>query len=290
MFPKVPDYHKQNKPLVPTGLGVAYVVVSAVYLFLLHFFLESDVPNNINRALTLAVCILFGGFMGLLDDWMDLRWRYKAFLPLIASIPLIALAYKLPYIRTAITIPILGTVDFGNYYYFILIPLIVTITTNSVNQLGGLNGLETVCPAIVMIGLIAASGQNAVFLSIPLVVWLTLAFFNFQGKIFVGNTGSFAIGMTLAAFAIISDLKWDLIISLLPYIVNSSMILLNYFIFKTRAHVSFDGEKLVSDHRRSLITLITYRRPLTERQVVIIIAILVAASTFAAYAVQLFLV
>ncbi|MEM2953038.1 MAG: hypothetical protein QXM52_02415 [Candidatus Bathyarchaeia archaeon] len=290
MFPKVPDHHKPDKPLVPTGLGVAYVVVSAVYLFLLHFFLESDVSNNINRALTLAVCVLFGGFMGLLDDWMDLRWRYKAFLPLIASIPLIALAYKLPYIRTSITIPIFGTIAFGNYYYFILIPLIVTVTTNTVNQLGGLNGLETVCPAIVMIGLMAASGPNAILLSIPLAVWLALAFFNFQGKIFVGNTGSFAIGITLAAFAIISDLKWNLIISLLPYILNSSMILLNYFIFRTKAQVSFDGKKLFSDHRRSLITLITYHRPLTERQVVVIIAILVAASTFAASAVQIFLV
>jgi len=228
--------------------------------------------------------------MGLLDDWMDLRWRYKAFFPLIASIPLIALAYRLPYVRTAITIPIVGTIEFGNYYYFILIPLIVTITTNTVNQLGGLNGLETVCPAIVMTGLMAASGPNTILLSIPLIVWLTLALFNFQGKIFVGNTGSFAVGITLAAFAIISDLKWNLMISLLPYIFNSSIILLNYFIFRTKAHVSFDGKKLFSDHRRSLITLITYRRPLTEHQVVFIIAILVATSTFAAYAVQLFLV
>ena len=290
MFPKVPDYHKAGKPLVPTGLGVVYVLASVIYLFLLHFFVESEASGNTFRALTLAVCILFGGFMGLLDDWMDLRWRYKAFFPLIASIPLIALAYRLPYVRTAITIPIVGTIEFGNYYYFILIPLIVTITTNTVNQLGGLNGLETVCPAIVMTGLMAASGPNAILLSIPLIVWLTLALFNFQGKIFVGNTGSFAIGITLAAFAVISDLKWNLMISILPYIFNSSIILLNYFIFRTKAHVSFDGKKLFSDHRRSLITLITYRRPLTERQVVFIIAVLVAASTFAAYAVQLFFV
>jgi UDP-N-acetylglucosamine--dolichyl-phosphate N-acetylglucosaminephosphotransferase len=290
LFPKVPDYHKAGKPLVPTGLGVVYVLASVIYLFLLHFFVESEASSNTFRALTLAVCILFGGFMGLLDDWMDLRWRYKAFFPLIASIPLIALAYRLPYVRTAITIPIVGTIEFGNYYYFILIPLIVTITTNTVNQLGGLNGLETVCPAIVMTGLMAASGPNTILLSIPLIVWLTLALFNFQGKMFVGNTGSFAVGITLAAFAIISDLKWNLMISLLPYIFNSSIILLNYFIFRTKAHVSFDGKKLFSDHRRSLITLITYRRPLTEHQVVFIIAILVATSTFAAYAVQLFLV
>lgn len=288
MFPKVPDYHKPNKPLVPTGFGVFYVLASALHLFLLHFFLENSAPDNVNRALTLAVCILFGGFMGLLDDWMDLRWRYKAFFPLVAAIPLIALAYRLPHVRTTITLPILGTINFGLYYYFILIPLIVTVTTNTVNQLGGLNGLETVCPAIVLIGLMIASGQNALLLTIPLAVWLTLAFFNFQGKIFVGNTGSFAIGITLAAFAIISDLKWCLLISMPPYILNSSMILLNYFFFRTKANVSFDGEKLFSEHRRSLITLITYKRPMTERQVVALISFSVAVSTFVAVLVQVF--
>ena len=283
MFPKAPDSHKPNKPLIPNGLGVIYVLVSATCLFLLYWFELADIEtsNNVSPALTLAVCILFGGFMGLLDDWMDLRWRYKAFFPLIAAIPLISLATRLG-LRTSITTPIFGAIDFGNYYYFIIIPLIVTITTNTVNQLGGLNGLETICPAIIIMGMMAISGSNVILLYVPLIAWLLLAFFNFQGKIFVGNTGSFAIGMTLAAFAIISDLKSSLLISLLPYIINSSFILLNYFLFRARASVSFDGEKLVSDHRRSLVTLITYRRALSERQVVAIISLLVAASTSAA--------
>ena len=285
MFPKVPDYHKPNKPLIPNGLGVIYVVASAAYLFLLHYLIEIETSSNVSPALTLAVCILFGGFMGLLDDWMDLRWRYKAFFPLIAAIPLISLATRLG-LRTSIAIPILGTIHFGVYYYFIIIPLIVTITTNTVNQLGGLNGLETICPAIIIIGLMIISGSNAILLYVPLIVWLMLAFLNFQGKIFVGNTGSFAIGITLAAFAIISDLKYGLLISILPYIFNSSFILLGYFFFRTKAQVSFDGKKLSSNHKRSLITLITYRRPLRERQVVIIISFLVAVSTFAAVLVQ----
>lgn len=288
MFPKAVDYHKPDKPLVPNGLGVIYVVLSVIYLFLLHFFWESAAYNNVFKALILAVCILFGGFMGLLDDWMDLRWRYKAFFPLIAAIPLIALARRLPYIRTSVTLPLLGVIDFGIYYYVAVIPLIVTITTNTVNQLGGLNGLETVCPAIVMVGLTALSGGNAYLLIVPLTVWLILAYFNFNGKIFVGNTGSFAIGMTLAAFAIISDLKWTLTISLLPFIFNSSVILLNYFLFRVKANVIFDGKRLVSEHRRSLVTIITYKRPMSERQVVSIIACLVAFSTLIAALIQLF--
>ena len=286
MFPKVPDQHKPNRPLVPNGLGVIYVLVSVVYLFLMYFFDIIKVSNGVSQPLTLAVCILFGGFMGLLDDWMDLRWRYKAFFPLVATIPLISLATRLE-LRTTMTTFLFGTIDFGVYYYFIVLPLLVTIITNTVNQLGGLNGLETVCPAIVMIGLMVIARPNAVLLYGPLIVWLLLALLNFRGRVFVGNTGSFAIGMTLASFAVISDLKTDLIVSVIPYIFNSSLILLTYFFSRAKAKVSFDGEKLSSDHRRSLITVITYRRRLTERQVVVTISLMVSASTLVAYLLQL---
>jgi UDP-N-acetylglucosamine--dolichyl-phosphate N-acetylglucosaminephosphotransferase len=286
LFPKVPDQHKPNKPLVPNGLGVIYVLVSVVYLFLMYFFDIIKVSNGVSPPLTLAVCILFGGFMGLLDDWMDLRWRYKAFFPLVVAIPLISLATRLE-LRTTMTTFLFGTIDFGIYYYFIILPLLVTMITNTVNQLGGLNGLETICPAIVMIGLMVIARPNAVLLYGPLIVWLLLTLLNFRGRVFVGNTGSFAIGMTLASFAVISDLKTDLIVSVIPYIFNSSLILLTYFFSRAKAKVSFDGEKLSSDHRRSLITVITYRRRMTERQVVMIISLLVAASTLVAYLLQL---
>lgn len=278
MFPKAPDQHKPNRPMIPNGIGVFYVLVSVTYLFLIYSFDVIQTSNSVSKPLTLAVCILFGGFMGLLDDWIDLRWRYKAFLPLVAAIPLCSLASWLN-LRLAISIPMLGTINFGIYYYFLIIPLLVTIFTNTVNQLGGLNGLETVCPAIIMIGLMILSRSNAIMLYCPLAVWLVLAFFNSRGKIFVGNSGSFAIGMTLAAFAIISDVKFDLAVSLLPYILNSALILLTFFFSRAKAHVSFDGSRLSSNHRRSLITLITYHRPLTERQVVLTISLVVAAAT-----------
>jgi len=211
--------------------------------------------------------------MGLLDDWMDLKWRYKAFMPLIAALPLVYLAREFS-LRTSLSLPFIGIIEFSNYYYFLIIPLIVMIVTNTVNQLGGLNGLETVCPAIVLMGLMALSPSHLILMLGPLIIWLILAGLNVQGKIFVGNSGSFAIGMTIASFAIITDLKSPLVISILPYVFNSVLILLTIFFIRKRASVTFDGKKLTSDHRRSLVTLVTYRRPVTERQVVAIISAL----------------
>lgn len=281
MFPKVPDQHKVGHPLVRNGLGVLFVLFTTVYLFLLYFLGSVENPSQFSAPLSapliLAACILFGGFMGLLDDWMDLKWRYKAFMPLIAALPLIYYA-RATGARTSIVIPFVGTIHFGSVYFYVIIPILVMVVTNAVNMLGGLNGLETICPAIVILGLMTISPVYYLMIG-PLLFWLILAYFNFEGKIFVGNSGSFAIGMTIASFALISDLKLSLLISILPYIFNSSLILLTIFFTKQKAKVTFDGNKLSSDHRRSLITTITYHKRLTEKQVVRIIALIVAVFT-----------
>jgi UDP-N-acetylglucosamine--dolichyl-phosphate N-acetylglucosaminephosphotransferase len=257
------------------------VLFATVYLFLMYFLKIDSSVNGVSASLTLAVCILFGGFMGMLDDWIDLKWRYKAFMPLIAALPLMYYALSnSETVRTSISLPLIGTINFGNTYYFLIIPLTVMVVTNAVNMLGGLNGLETVCPAIVMIGLMAISPQQAqILMAGPLIFWLILAFFNVRGKLFVGNTGSFAIGLTVTAFAVVTDLKSSLVISIVPYIFNSAFILLSIFFIRHKANVVFDGKRLISDHRRSLVTLITYKRPLTERQVVAIISAIVAVFT-----------
>jgi UDP-N-acetylmuramyl pentapeptide phosphotransferase/UDP-N-acetylglucosamine-1-phosphate transferase len=123
---------------------------------------------------------------------------------------------------------------------------------------------------------------------VPVLFWLVLSVLNVRGRIFVGNSGSFAIGMTITSFAIVADVKSGLLISLLPYVFNSALILLTIFFVRKKAVVSFDGKKLVSDHRRSLVTLITYKRPLTERQVVAIISLLVVFFTVLAVLVEIF--
>jgi UDP-N-acetylmuramyl pentapeptide phosphotransferase/UDP-N-acetylglucosamine-1-phosphate transferase len=291
VFPKVPDQHKFGQPLIRNGLGVLYVLFTTVYLFIIYFLTNpapkpGEVTNPVLSApLILAACILFGGFMGLLDDWMDLKWRYKAFMPLIAALPLMSFAQAIG-ARTSIAFPFIGTIDFGITYFYIIIPLIIMIFTNTVNMLGGLNGLESICPSIVVLGLMAHSTSYALMVG-PILFWLILAALNYRGKIFVGNSGSFAIGMTVAAFAVISDLKLSLLVSLIPYIFNSSLILLTVFLTRKRASMSFNDGKLCSEHRRSLVTLITYRRSLTERQVVAIVAGVVALFTVFGVIIQL---
>lgn len=281
MWPRVPDQHKPGNPLVPWGLGVTYVLFATIYLFLMYFLKIDSASSGVSASLTLAVCVLFGGFMGMLDDWIDLKWRYKAFMPLIAALPLMYYAIaNSATVRTSISLPLIGLIEFGNLYYFLIIPLMVMVVTNAINMLGGLNGLETVCPAIVMIGLLSISSEAAqILMAGPLFFWLVLAYFNVRGKLFVGNTGSFAIGLTVTSFAVVADLKSSLVLSILPYIFNSTFILLSVLFIRKKANVVFDGKRLISEHKRSLVTLLTYHRPLTELQVVAVISMFVALFT-----------
>ncbi|MBS7634202.1 hypothetical protein KEJ34_01700 [Candidatus Bathyarchaeota archaeon] len=278
LFPKAPDEHKPGRPMVSNGLGAVYILSSVIYLFILQGL------QRWNRlsALTLASCILFGGFMGLFDDWADLRWRYKAFLPLIAALPLIVLREG----ETTMSTYFWGKVDLGPLYYFVVAPLIVTITTNTVNQLGGLNGLESICPSIVLSGLFTVSmlhgREQTVLLYVPLVVSWALAYYNFRGKIFVGNTGSFSFGITLASYAIIANIEQTLAISIIPYIINSSLILINILLFKRRAALEISWPMLKAKHRRSLTTLIAYYYPATERKLVLLISSLFILTTVVA--------
>ena len=229
------------------------------------------------EALTLAACILFGGFLGLFDDWIDLRWRYKAITPIFASIPLMATRKG----ETVMATYIFGKIDFGIFFFLVIAPIIVTVTTNAVNQLGGLNGLETICPLIVMFGLATVS-QLRILMVMSIAICSVLAYFNYKGRIFVGNVGSFAFGITLASFGIISNIEQTLLISILPFILNSTLIILNILLFNRRARLSLVDNKLHSDHIRSLQTLIAYKRDLTEHQIVWVCSLLVAASTFIA--------
>jgi UDP-N-acetylglucosamine--dolichyl-phosphate N-acetylglucosaminephosphotransferase len=230
-------------------LGVVYVLLAIIYLFIMYFSGAAGSDGAVSLPLTLAICVLFGGFMGLLDDWIDLKWRYKAFMPLIAALPLMYYARaNLAIVRTSISLPFLGTIQFGQWYYYLIIPLIVMIVTNTINMLGGLNGLETICPAIVLVGLAVISPATAQILIVgPLIVWLILAAYNVTGRIFVGNTGSFAIGLTIASFAILADQKLSLLVSIVPYVFNSVLILLSILFTRKKAKVIFDGKRLVSE-------------------------------------------
>ena len=274
-FPKAIDYHKRGKPLVPNCYGVFYALISVCYWFVLSF-----VGVLAEDALALATSVLFGSTMGLIDDMMNLRWRYKAFLPIFTALPFMVLQ---PSDRTTIELLLIGVIDLGSLFFLLLVPLLVTVVTNVYNQLGGLNGLEALPGLIVVAGLSLAS-NDATLTLVPILCIIGLGYLSYTGRAFIGNVGSFSIGLTLAVYAILRNLKLFLLLALAPYILNSILILYSNYLLHDRADTLMDESgRLYAEKARSLRTLILSRKPMTERHTVLTITLITAICTVVAF-------
>jgi len=130
---------------------------------------QVNASNSTSPALTLAVCILFGGFMGLLDDWMDLRWRYKAFFPIFVALPLAAFRER----DRSMTTYIFGKVNFGIYFYIFIIPIILAIVTNAENQLGAREYVHPLCFSVFFWDPLLTLKFCSTFPSSPMLFWHT---------------------------------------------------------------------------------------------------------------------
>lgn len=232
----------------------------------------------------LATSVLFGSTTGLFDDFADLRWRYKAVLPVFAALPYVVLGSTQ---RTTVAI-FGGSINLGGAFLLIFVPVMVTIVTNSYNQLGGLNGLEAGSGLVVLCG-IAIVSSDWVLLGFPILVLALLAYLSFTGRAFIGNVGSFSVGLTLAVASITENLKLMLSICMLPFILNSILILYSNYILRDRAitHIGDDG-RLYADKIRSLRTLLLRYRHMTEKEAVIALNLIVLSFVVVGVLVQWF--
>lgn len=227
------DVHKPEQPEIPKGGG--YVI-----LFAIVFALLIVVGLTTFQSLELEMVGLFGalisiliaGMIGLLDDNLNFKNKTKIALPLMASIPMMALSIGTP----TITIPFIGTVNFGIAYALVIVPLMMTFIIDATNMYAGMNGLEaglgainasglilyillmpyidghTVTPGQIEAGVIAASllGASLGF----------LIFNRYPAKILSGDVGILPMGATMAAALIIGNMDRLAFVMYIPFGIN----------------------------------------------------------------------
>lgn len=170
------------------------------------------------------------GLIGFLDDYikivkkrsLGLTAKQKIVGQLGLSCLLVFLAVQFLKISTAVMIPLFGwTVDLGWLYIPFLIFLIVG-TTNAVNLTDGLDGLASGVTMIVALGYTLIGilcQQYAVVIFGAALVGSCLGFLVFNhypAKVFMGDTGSLALGGAVAALAIVT--KTELLLPLIGII------------------------------------------------------------------------
>ncbi len=227
------DVNKPGKPEVAEmgGLTIVVGVVGALLLAiaLRTFFGYSFGLNEIMAAmLTMTIIALIGIF----DDLFDMRKDIKTLLPMIAALPMVALAAAG---STVISLPFLGPVDFGIIYIVVLIPLGVTVAANLTNMLAGFNGIEagmgSVMFAAVAIIAVANGSMEAALIAIAMLGALAafLRFNWYPAKVFMGDIGTLLIGGALAISVIIGSFESVGAILVIPYLADFAIKAYNRF-------------------------------------------------------------
>src|SRR3712207_2032337 len=131
------------------------------------------------------------------------------------------------------------TIDLG-VFYPVLIYLVVAGTTSAVNLTDGLDGLAAGCAAIVGLAYLGitfiTAGQSDLALLAGCLVGACVGFlwFNaFPATIFMGDTGSLALGGALAGLAVMTKTEELLLVLGGIFVIEALSVLLQVFSFQT---------------------------------------------------------
>lgn len=235
----VRDCYKSGQKMVPTGGGIAILLIAMLALSLSTMFFEFTSTNYV----VLIVIVLFGLF-GILDDMIDIGRTSKLLIMYYCSYPLIQYAT-----HTAVTFPAFGTVELGIIYLQFIVPTFVLVAANLVNMHSGYNGLASGLSSIVLVSLIIKSilvGEIDNILSVVSITGACLGFYLYErypSKIFWGNIGSLTVGSAIGALIVIQGFVVSGFIMLIPHTVNFLM----YVYWKVRKYPVAKFGKLRAD-------------------------------------------
>ena len=190
----------------------------------------------------LILIMLVYGMIGFIDDYIKVSKKHnlglnvwqKLVLQIAAA--LIFTFYAAHTTGTALLVPFAGLVDFGYWYYPFTFIAIVAVT-NAVNLTDGLDGLAAGCTAVVMIFFLAGSLPFSPAYSAFAggVIGGCLGFLRKNSNpadIFMGDTGSMALGGALVGIAIVTQLQVYVLIAGMIFVIEALSVVIQVGYFK----------------------------------------------------------
>ena len=226
-----------KKAGTPTIGGLIFIFATIITMFIM-------VGNPTDEAMIALYSFVGFGFVGFLDDLLKIIKKknegltsgQKMILLLIVSGFLTWYAYK--YIGTSINIPFLnGQINFGLFY----IPFVMFYfagVTNAVNLTDGLDGLATSVTVLVttFLGIISYNlGHISLAIFCVALAGALLAFLRFNAfpaRVFMGDTGSLALGGAVAMVALILKMPLILVLIGIIYVIETLSVILQVASFK----------------------------------------------------------
>jgi phospho-N-acetylmuramoyl-pentapeptide-transferase len=228
----------------PTMGGIVFILCSVVCVYLLNF---SFFHNPYVHLITFA--FVGFGLIGFLDDYLivvrktneGLKPLYKYALQSIVAIAFYFLAQSfIPGFDHSLSIPLLHIeIDLG-WFYPVLIYFMFTAESNAVNLTDGLDGLATGLSmiAISVFVIFAVMNKNypvAVYAMCVVGALLGFMYYNYHpARIFMGDTGSLALGGLLASLAVLTSQELLLILIGGVFLMETLSVIIQVVSFKTR--------------------------------------------------------
>lgn len=229
----------QKKAGTPTMGGLIFIVASILTMAII-------IRKPSDEAMIALYAFIAFGFIGALDDGLKIIHKKNLGLKAYQKMVLLVLfsgilafyAAKNPNIGTSVIIPFAQkSIDFGIWY----IPFIVlyfAATTNAVNLTDGLDGLATSITLLVMtfFSLVSFGMLHytlALFCAVVAGALLGFLRYNaFPARVFMGDTGSLALGGAVATVAMILKLPLLVIIVGGIYVAETLSVIIQVASFK----------------------------------------------------------
>ena len=206
----------------------------------------------------LLILLVFGGYgiIGFVDDYKKiikkqnegLTAKQKFALQMIIAIAFAVFFARYSAFGTTVFIPLVNVyVEFG-YFYYVFVAFAVLAMTNAVNLTDGLDGLASGVTALVALffayagftggafckfGAFIGDASETFFFSALAGACLGFLVFNKNpAKVFMGDTGSLALGGGVVAAAIVLKLEILLLVAGLVYVIEALSVVLQVTFFK----------------------------------------------------------
>lgn len=227
--------HKE-KNKTPIFGGVAFVLS---YLIVFTFLLIID-EINIYIYLLIVMPMTSFSLLGFIDDYLILKYKKNEgikpnikFLIQIIISTLFFIIYLILNFDTTINLFFI-TIDL-KFLYGIFILLAFSGFTNATNLTDGVDGLLAGTFSFILIGLFLITGNSYIRNLITIIFSGICAFLYFnlpKAKIFMGDTGSLAIGSLFVSLLVILKLEVFLFIFGLVYVLETLSVMLQVAYFK----------------------------------------------------------
>lgn len=234
-----------KKQGTPTMGGIIMIIAIIIAVTGSYIFLSISGNGELGKKLLPLLLITIGfGMIGFIDDFKKLVLKnteglkpsYKMLgLLIIAVAYVVFLVYGLnigtetyiPILKIYITIPI--------YVYIPLAIIVILATTNAVNLTDGIDGLSSSVSAIIItcltvIGINSQIYEVSIFGSIVIGAILGFLIFNLHpAKVFMGDTGSLALGAAMGAIAILTHRELTLLVVAGIFVLETLSVIIQTF-------------------------------------------------------------